>query len=193
MFEVEPSQGHKPRIPQIPQREHLRERPTKVGPHFAQEPTHPTTGPKNAQETPLQPLHPRSAPPTVTSPSWHTKSSRSQQRLVIQGRGPTSLGRLPRHCLHSAHCVPMTSSCTPANWFPITCALVPCSRAPGLAIHDVSPAPCSARTPSALLSIAAPRDVQSGSRAETELRQGPGHHRRKDRGTWISRRMLRKS
>ena len=82
----------------------------------------------------------------------------------------------------------MTSSCTPANWFPITCALVPCSRAPGLVIHDVSPAPCSARTPSALLSIAAPRDVQSSSRVETELRQGPCHHRRKDRGTWIGRR-----
>ena len=68
-----------------------------------------------------------------------------------------------------------------APWFP-------CSRALGLVTHDVSPAACSARTPSALLSIAAPRDVQSGSRAETELRQGPCHHRRKDRGTWIGRR-----
>ena len=105
MSKIEPPQGHKPRIPQIPQREHVRERPTKVGPHFAQEPTHPTplptTGPKNAQETPLQPLPPGSASPTATSSSRHTKSSRSKQRLVIQGRGPRSLGRLPRHWLHS--------------------------------------------------------------------------------------------
>ena len=98
MFEVEPSQGHKPRIPQIPQREHLRERPTKVGPHFAQEPTHthslPTTGPKNAQETPLQPLPPGSAPPIATSSSRHTKSSRSHQRLVSQGRGSKASGQI---------------------------------------------------------------------------------------------------
>ena len=40
MVKVEPPQGHRPRIPQIPQREHLRERPTKEGPHFTQETTH---------------------------------------------------------------------------------------------------------------------------------------------------------
>ena len=70
MFEVEPSQGHKPRIPQIPQREHRRERPTKVGPHFAQETTHPHSPPhhrpKKRSRNPPPTLAPR-----IRSPYCH--------------------------------------------------------------------------------------------------------------------------
>ena len=105
MFEVKATQGHKPRIPEIPQREHIREKPTKVGPHFAQETTHPHSPPhhwpkKRSRNPPPTPAS-RIRSPYCHVSITHTKTTRSQHCLVIQGRGPRSLGRLPRHCLHS--------------------------------------------------------------------------------------------
>ena len=127
MFKGKAPQGHKP---QIPQREHPRERPTKVGPHFAQETTHshspPHHRPKKRSRNP-----PPTPTPTATSSSWHTKSSRSQQRLVIQGCSPRSLGRLPRHCLHSGTLCPHDIIVYPCELFPNHVRLGPlllCSR-----------------------------------------------------------------
>ena len=81
-----------------------------------------------------------------------------------------SLDAVPQHRLHSgtpcAHDVIVNhcNSCPSHS---------PWSLAPGLVIHDISLAPCSAWTPSALLSFAARRDAQSGSRVER--RPGKGH------------------
>ena len=50
----------------------------------------------------------------------------------------------------------------------------------GLVIHDVSPAPCSAWTPSALLAFAARRDTQSGSRVEPRPGKGQAITERRD-------------
>ena len=59
-------------------------------------------------------------------------------------------------------------------------SLAPWSLAPGLVIHDVSPTPCSAWTPSALLSFAARRDAQSGSRVEPRPSKGHAITERRD-------------
>ena len=75
MFEVEPPQGHKPRIPQG---KHLGEKPTEVDPHFSHKTTHthmplPTTGPKKAsRSSPLTPA------PRICSPYCHVLGTAHQ-------------------------------------------------------------------------------------------------------------------
>ena len=98
MFKVKPSQGHKPRIPQIPQREHIRERPTKVGPHFAQETTHPHSPShhrpkKRSRNPPPNPCRPGPLPILPRQHHAHQKPPAPKLHLVIQGRGHGPMSR----------------------------------------------------------------------------------------------------
>ena len=117
MSEVETPQGHKPRIPQIPQREHLRERPTKVGPHFAQDTTHtPRPSSPPAQKTlKITPLPTPAA--RIRSPYCHVSITHTKNHplpALLSHPRTRSWPNVATQC-HStvfilAHPVPMTSS-----------------------------------------------------------------------------------
>ena len=118
MFKVEPPQGHRSQIPQIPQREHLRERPTKVGPHFAQEPTHPHSPPHHRPKKRSRNPPPTSAP-RICSPYCHViitahqilplpaTLSQPRTRSKVSRQIATALSSLGTLCAHDVivyHC-----------------------------------------------------------------------------------------